>query len=338
MATADLRMVARASGVSVSTASRALTGSPRVSEPTRLRVHEAAQELGYQANGLARGLRTARSRLVGLVVTNLANNSFRVVAEVCQRRLADAGYQLLLAISDGDRAQERAAIASLIAQNADGVILVGSDPASLAALRAAGLPVVHLVRQPVEAIGDVVLAGDRAGATEATQHLIGLGHVRIGFLGGPQTVTSGRERRAGFRVAMGAARLEVDDELMIEGQFRSGAGRDAVDRLWSRPVEQRPTALLLANHEATAGALLRISKLGITIPDQLSVVAYEDQDLLAAWQPAITVVDNHPQRMAERAADVLLARIDPTAPEPVGFDTYRIEADLTVRASTGRVG
>ena len=162
--TVGLRDVALRSGVSVSTASRALHGAGRVSPATQARVRAVATALGYRPNASARALRTARSQFIGLVITNLANTSFHIIAEVVQRELARRGFQLMLTVTGGDPAAERAALRTLAEHSAAGVIVVGSDGEASEELRALGMPTVHLARRPPHPAGDCVLGDDITGA------------------------------------------------------------------------------------------------------------------------------------------------------------------------------
>jgi LacI family transcriptional regulator len=216
----DLRQVARRSGVSVSTASRALNGSDRVSAETAARVRATAAALGYRPNASARALRTARSAFIGLVVTNLVNTSFQVIAEVVQRELARRGYQLMLSVTAGDPAQERAALRTLVDHSAAGVIVVGSDSGATEELRALGLPTVHLARRPPD-------------------------------------VPSGRERLQGYWLALQAAGVPVAAELTRAVALSPEAGPPAVGSLLALPARRRPTALLISNHEACYGRCRR---------------------------------------------------------------------------------
>ena len=243
----DLREVALLSGVSVSTASRALAGSALVSDTTRLKVQEAAGRIGYRPNASARALRTGGSKLVGLVITNLVNTSFRVIAEIVQQQLAEAGHQLVLCITNGDADAERAALHTLMELNVSGVVAVGSDSVAFAELGAHGIPVVHLGRRPRQLVGDCVLGDERGGSAAAVRLLHGVGHRRIGIICGPSSVTSGRERLAGYRQALQLAGLPDRAELVVAGPFTAQTGLDAVDELLSLPRTRQPTALLVAN-------------------------------------------------------------------------------------------
>jgi LacI family transcriptional regulator len=331
--TVDLRAVAATAGVSVSTASRALSGSPRVSDETRQRIRAAADALGYRPNATARALRTSQSQLVGLVVTNLVNASFHVIAEVVQRRLSEQGYHLVLSITGGDASEERSALRTLVDHNATGVILVSSDSEATSELKRSGLPVVHLARRPDDPAGDCVLGDDMTGARLATKYLLGLGHRRIGVIAGPQSVTSGRERLLGYRLEMVEAGRPVRDDWICSGPFRAATGTEGIDSLMALPARVRPTALLIANHEASFGALPRLRERGITIPDDVSVVCYEDAQLTRWWHPAVTVIDNNAAEMGELAARLLLERISGARSADDQHHEFRVGTRLIERGS-----
>lgn len=331
----DLREVARLSGISVSTASRALSGSPLVSAATRARVETVADSIGYRPNASARALRTGGSRLVGLVITNLVNTSFRVIAELLQQRLSGAGHHLVLCITGGDPEQEQAALRTLMELDASGVVAVGSNSDAFAEVRARGIPVIHLGRRPSAPIGDCVLGDERGGARLAVELLVAQGHRRIAIVCGPSSVTSGRERLQGYRQALLAAGRSVPDELVVAGPFAATTGRDAVDALLALPRSRRPTGLLVANHESAYGVLPRLRELSVSVPTDLSVVCYEDAPIMAGWWPAVTVVDNRPVQMAELISNLLLARIGgpPAGRRPA---VHRVSTQLIERDSVAR--
>ncbi len=333
----DLRQVAQHSGVSVSTASRALNGSDRVSEETVARVRAAAAALGYRPNASARALRTARTAFIGLVVTNLVNTSFQTIAEVVQRELARRGYQLMLSVTAGDPVQERSALRTLADHRAAGVIVVGSDSEATEELRKLGMPTVHLARRPREPAGDCVLGDEIAGGRTATEYLLDKGHRRIAIVAGPPDVPSGRERMQGYWLAMQAAGVPVSEELTLATALSPGAGGPAVGALLALPARRRPTALLVANHEASYGALPALRERAVAIPEALSVICYEDSPLARWWHPAITVVDNNARQMGELAARLLLQRLEAgdgdRAHDRTEFSEFRVGTRLIERDS-----
>lgn len=331
-----LKEVAEAAGVSRSTASRALSGSPAISPETRASVEEAARRLGYRPNRAASALRSRQSRLVGLVVGNLVNASFHTIAEVVQRRAADEGYQVVLCITDADPRREETILQTLGDHGVDGLVLIGTgrNAAGSNALLNAGTAVVNLIRAAPESAAPTVLAADRDGAHEATRHLLELGHRDIGYIGGPLSATSGQERFAGYEQALREYGLEPDDRLIERGPFEPSFGSEAVTRLLARAPGM--TALLAANHEAVFGVLPALVSAGVRIPEDLSLVCHEDIDWLRWWRPAITVVDNGARELGELAMDLLLQQM--SGRSPATRRTYRVGAQLVERASTAPPG
>jgi LacI family transcriptional regulator, galactose operon repressor len=332
--------VADAAGVSKSTASRVLSGSSRVSPKTRRAVLAAAERLGYRMNRIASGLRTRRSKLVGLVVTNLVNASFHAITSVVHRRLDELGYQVLLCITESDPARERRYLEALLDHRVDGLIIIGTGENTdvVKGVEATGIPVVNLIRSPDGAPGDSVMAADREGAVLATRHLLELGHRRIAFIGGPASVDSGRERYAGFTQALAEHGREPDPALVLRGPYEVPFGDEAVTRLMNGVnggPGPRPTALYSANHEATFGVLSALVQFGVQVPGELSLVCHEEAPFFAYWHPPITFVDNGAQDMGELAAEQLLRRIQQAEAGGGGEGrSLRVGAKLVVRRST----
>lgn len=330
-----LKDVADTAGVSTSTASRALRGSPLITPETRTAVQSAAASLGYRLNRAASTLRAGRSQLVGLVLNNLVNASFHTIAEIVQKRLADEGYQLILGTTDADPAVERRLLETLGDHGVDGVIVIGTGQNAAVTNRFLedGMSVVNLIRSSRDSAAPTVLAADRDGAFAAVDHLLSLGHRRIGYIGGPTTTDSGRERLGGYTDALAAAGVAVDPSLVVQGPFTPDFGAAAVTTLLDRDTGM--TALFAANHESVFGALPVLVSRGVGVPDDLSLICYEDIPWLQMWRPPITVVDNGASELAELAVSLLLQQIkhDQAAPADRTGRTYRVGAQLIHRAS-----
>ena len=304
-----LKDVAQAARVSVSTASRALGGGGLASEQTQQRLMRIARDLGYRPDPIARSLKTGQSRLVGLLIHNLANASFQVMAEVVQARLKALGYQMLLCIADDDPQQESDTLATLADHRVDGLIVVptGKNGARLTAL-AADIPIVCVIRRDDETELETVLADDPQGAYTGTRYLIGLGHRRIGLVVGRQDTTSGRERLSGYVRALREAAIPVDDALIHAGHFEPETGAAGCVKLLDLP--ERPSAIFVANHESVLGVMRVIAERGLSVPADLSLLCYEDTPWFAWHRPAISVVDNGARDLANLAVDRLMQRID----------------------------
>jgi LacI family transcriptional regulator len=331
-----LKDVAQAARVSISTASRALTGTGLTSERTQQRLARIARELGYRPNPIARGLKTGQSRLVALLVHNLTNASFQVMAEVMQARLKTLGYQMLLCIGGDDPQQEHDTLTTLADHRIDGLIVVptGKNGAQLKAL-AKDIPIVCLVRRDDKTDLETVLADDPQGAYLGTRHLIELGHRRIGFIVGRQDTTSGRERLSGYVRALREAAIPVDNTLIHVGHFEPETGAASCQKLLE--LAQPPSAIFVANHEATLGVLRVIAERHLSIPEDLSLLCYEDMPWFAWHRPAISVVDNGARDLANLAVDRLLHRMEAKENGNSGVREYRVGARLVSRDSCGRI-
>jgi len=304
-----------------------------VSDEARQRVMEAAERLGYHVNRIASGLRAGSSRQLALVVTNLVNASFHTVTTEMQARAHEAGYQLLLCVSQGDPQQEAASLATLAAHRVDGLVIVCTDDGvpEVNRLAAAGMPVVGLVRRPAGLRTPVVLGYDEEGADLATRHLIELGHRRIGYIGGLPTTTTGHARFEGFKKAHLEAGLPLDLGLVEQGPFDPSFGIKAAKRLLAR---HDFTALFITNHESVFGALPELMRNQVTVPDDLSLVCYEDVPLFDCWHPPITVVDNRAAEMGRAAFDLLLAQIGRVTPPGDEPQVIQVSPRLIVRESS----
>jgi LacI family transcriptional regulator len=270
-------------------------------------------------------------------VTNLVNASFHTIAEVVQLELAKRGYQLLLSVTGGDPLQERSALHTLADHSAAGVIVVGSDSEATDELRERGTAVVHLARRPRCPAGDCVLGDDIAGGRSATEYLLARGHRQIAMISGPPDVQSGAERMQGYWLAMQAAGLPISDALARPVALNPASGAEAVAALLALPASERPTGLIVANHEAAYGALPALRERSVEVPGELSVICHEDSQLARWWHPAITVIDNNARGMGELAARLLLRRLDATSSSPDDFSEFRVGTRLIERGSCGAV-
>ena len=330
--TATVIDVARAAGVSKSTAARALAGDAGVSEATRHRVLRAAERLNYRVNRMASGLRGGQSRLIGLVVTNLVNASIQTITEVVQARAHEEGYQVLLGVTGGDPAREKLVVDALVDNRVDGLILMSTaeNVSNVNAYHSAGLPVVNLIRRPRGTDAPAVVPDNFHGAYEATRYLLDLGHTSVAFVGGVTTVASGRERFDGYKSALAERSIDPDPSIILKGPFEPEFGAEAAGKLLD--MRSRPTGLLVANHEALFGLLATLAERGVAIPDQLSVIGFEDTVWFPHWHPPISVIDVDPAGLGGTAMDALLKQILGGTPgEPVAL---RSAARLVVRGST----
>lgn len=329
-----LKDVARRAGVSVSTVSRVLTGSPLVNAETRERVQAAMDALEYRPNRVARRLRgdSGQASLIGLIVPDIQNPFFAEVARGVEGVAQAHGYMVFVGNSDEDGAVERRYLELMRAERVDGVILPASSDiaATVTEMARRGLPVVCVDRRLPRAALDTVIADNVEGAYQAVSHLIAVGHRRIGFIGGRPQLSTTQERLEGYRRALAEHGLPHDEALVRAGDSRQAGGRAMAAALLAGP--ERPTALLVGNNLMTLGALETIHALGLRIPDDVAIVGYDDMPWALAFNPPLTAVRQPGQELGRRAAELLIARIaDPSRSTTL----VTLQPELVVRQSCG---
>jgi LacI family transcriptional regulator len=315
---ATLRDVAAAAGVHPATASRALNAETRalVNEGTAQRVLEAAIELGYRPNSIARGLKTSRSYTIGVVVPDLRNPLFPPIARGIEDRLEPAGYTSLLANTDNDPERERLSFDALHARQVDGYITATArrEHLLLQELAATGRPLVLVNRATDDTSLTSVVPDDRDGMRQAVEHLASLGHRRIAHLTGPFTLSTGVHRHEGFVQAMDRVGLPVDEELVVAGtRFLVEEGARMCRELLGRGTEF--TAVAAGNDLLALGCIDALRTAGLDCPRDISVVGFNDMDWSDRFSPPLTTVGVPHHALGMAAADLLLERLaDPRAP------------------------
>jgi DNA-binding LacI/PurR family transcriptional regulator len=320
--------VARRAGVSVATVSRWLAGQKVRSADA---VARAVEDLNYRPNAAARSLKTGRLGTIGVVVPDITNPFFSSVVKGLERAIPGNTYRVLLA-SSNESAEREAAILDDMVGRVDGFILAPAteqDRAPLA-LHNAGVPVVLLDREVSGGeMCDVVLVDNVDGAAAAARHLLELGHRRIAMINGPEDTTPGRERRAGFVGALHEGGVQVDPELDLTGDFQEQSGRALTRRLFEAGTP--PTALFTANNLMTVGALKTLRDVGVRVPDELSIVGFDDVTLGSLLRPPLTCVTRADEEQGELVMRLLLERLKGDSEPP---RRIILETNLEVRGST----
>jgi LacI family transcriptional regulator len=330
---ATIEDVARRAGVSTATVSRALSGSNApVREATRRRILEAVDELGYHPSALPSYLRARSSRSLGLVITDIGNPFFPAVARGVEDVARSAGFGLVLTNTDEDAELERDALLTLLGERVGGVILAstGRTNQGLDRLVAAGIPVVALDRRIEGVDVDSVMVDNVSAAQAATEHLLALGHRRIGFIGGPSYVSTAADRYVGYRQAFERRGLPVVDDLVRTGDLRDRGGFEQGMALLT--ADQPPTAIFSVNGQTTVGLLRACRASDRRLPDEVSLVGFDDLPTGELLDPPLTAVVQPSYRLGQVAAELLLARRDDPDREVVH---EVLEADLVVRGSSG---
>lgn len=326
--------IAEHAGVSVPTVSKVLNGRSDVAEATRVRVQQVMAERGYKRRQPA-----ARGR-VGLVDVVLDNLDSPWSVEVLRGAEAEArrsGCQIVLSSTGGDRAGERRWLDRLAARRSDGLVLVVDEPApeTAEALAALGTPIVLL--DPVGGSDPsfaTVGATNWAGALSAVEHLVGLGHRRIGVISGHPRLACSQERVEGYRAALGRAGVEIDPDLVHHGDFLVGGGRRGAAAMLALP--DPPTAIFAGSDMQAIGVYQEAAERGLRVPHDLSVIGFDDIALCEFLAPQLTTVRQPLARMAAEAVRLVLAagEADPGAPAP----RMELATHLVVRDSTAPAG
>jgi len=304
-----------------------------VAASTRTRVMKAAQQLGYQPNVLARSLRQRETRTIGLIVTDILNPFHALLAKGVQDTADAHGYVTFLFNSDEQPEKEARAIGTLRGHLLQGLIIVPTSGTREHLKSLPHLPVVELDRVSGNPQSITVTVDNLGGAAAATAHLIELGHRRIGMIVGQLDISTAVERHAGYSSALKTAGLTYDPLLVRLGQHREDDGHRATRELLSLPTPERPTALFVGNNEMTVGAVLAARELGLRIPEDLSIVGFDDSRWAQTMSPPLTVISQPAYDLGTHACEQLLARLARERPGPVL--RVQLPTELIIRESTG---
>jgi LacI family transcriptional regulator len=328
--------VAQAAGVSQATAARALGGYGYVSTVARRAIEQAARDLGYRRHAVAQALASNVTHTVGLVVSDIENPFFAAVARGLSDVLEPEGYTILLANSDEDLEREERLVEAFRSRRVDGLAVapsVSSAIPHLTDLVSADVPLV-LFDRPVRGLRvDVVLVDNKDGARVAVEHLLRLGHTRIGLVSDPPEIASSAERIRGYRAALEAAGLPIDERLIaLTGSTRAEGYNGARALMETR---RRPSAIFTANNMMSVGTLLALRDLGLRVPQDVALVGFDDLEWTTLIEPPLTVVRQPVQEIGWRTAERLLARMrgDRSRPRRI-----RLATEFVVRGSCGESG
>jgi LacI family transcriptional regulator len=329
-----LRDVARVAGVHPATVSRALNEETRmlVNEETARRVLKAAEELDYQPNPIARGLKTNRSYTIGVLIPDLTNPLFPPILRGIEDGLETASYTPLVANTDNDPERELLDSQTMRARQVDGIVAATArrDHRLHDALIEAGIELVLVNRRQAELPVSSATADDRMGMRLAVEHLISLGHDRIAHLAGPLDYSTGLDRYEGFHETMRAAGLEPDPALVrVAEAFTEAEGA----RLCTQLVEEGLdfTAVAAANDLIALGCYDVFAEHGLRCPEEISVVGFNDMPFADRFQPPLTTIHIPHYEIGGAAAELMLERLQNPDADP---RDVRLEPNLVVRGST----
>ena len=329
----SIKDIARLARVSHPTVSRALQNSPLVNAKTAEKIRRIAKESGYRASAVARGLVTRRTRTIGLVVTTVADPFTSEVASGIEQTANDHGYCVYLADSNADPERERKVVQAFAEQRVDGIIVTSSRVGALylPLLEEMRVPIVLLNDQHPGAFVHSVMICNLEGSRMVAEHLVGLGHRRIAYIGDQFGYQSDTERFAGYRQALDAAGIHFLPELVVRGDGKPEAGMGAMDALLK--LDEPPTAVCCYNDMTALGAMRSIHTHGLRVPDEISVVGFDDLFVASYTQPSLTTVRQPMRRMGQLAMESLIKLM--SGEESV--ISIKVKAELVVRESTAKV-
>jgi LacI family transcriptional regulator len=288
------------------------------------------EETNYHPNNVARSLRVGQTKTIGLIIPDSANAFFAEVGRGLQDRSHSRGFSVILCNTDGDPSRESAYIDLLINKQVDGLVFVasGDNAASTRVASTHGVPIVVVDRHLAGIEVDEVVADNLKGAIMATEYLLKLGHTRIGCITGLSDVSPSADRAKGYRQTMKAAGLELDETLIIKGDFQCRSGGFAMQTLLALPSP--PTAVVACNDLMAIGAISTACAAGLRVPQDVSIIGFDDIGLAAVTNPPLTTVAQPKYAMGTVAADLLVERIrNPQAP----YRRWLLPTELVIRQS-----
>jgi len=335
---ANITDVAKKAGVSATTVSRVLRDYPGVRKKTRRKVLEAISELKYEVNAVARNLRQRKTNSIGVIVGNVLSPFYSIIAKTVEDIANKWGYSTILCNGDENPEKELKYLKILKSNRVDGIILVptGKNSNYINWMIDSGVKIVLLDRLIKGIDCDAVLVDNENGSYNAVKYLIEQGYRKIGIINGYLDRTTGRERFNGYLRALREAGISPDDNLIKIGNFKEDSGMKLTKELLEN--SNRPQAIFTTNMDMTLGAVITIKKMGISIPDELGIIGFDDPEWASILSPPLTVVSQPTHALASTAAELLIKKIEDkktgTSHEPL---IMTLHSKLVIRNSTQKI-
>jgi DNA-binding LacI/PurR family transcriptional regulator len=329
----DIRGVAAQARVSIATVSRTMNHAPSVDPLLAARVWKAVTDLNYLPNTQARALVSGKSKLLGLIVSEITNPFFPELIQEFEQVAVERGYEILIGSTNYERSKMEICARRMLERKVDGVAIMtfGFEDFLLDRLASDNIPVVFIDPAPSRPLSSVLAVDYRAGLYEGVQHLAVLGHRKIGFITGPLRLRSAEARKAAFLDCLRCAGIPVNQSWVIEADHTLDGGRDAMQKLLS--LQAWPTAIMCSNDMTAIGVQHALFEANLKVPEDFSLIGFDDIHLAEYTIPPLTTIRMSCKDLAQKAIDILLSNL-PEATDKPGI-MNKINTRLVVRQTTG---
>jgi LacI family transcriptional regulator len=329
----DIREIAKRAKVSTATVSRTINRVPTVDPQLAKRVWKVVEELGYYPNTQARALVSGRTRIFGLIVSDMTNPFFPEIVQSFEDIAVEHGYEILLTSTVHDPKRMEGSVRRMIERRVEGVAILtfGMEESLLEGLRFRKVPLVFIdVGPPLPHVCNIRIDYQR-GIRQAVQHLAALRHERIAFIAGPLHLPSAVTRKAAFESSLREIGMRVDPELVLQGDHTMEGGMRAYDELARKSA--RPTAIMCSNDMTAIGVIREAYERGVSVPQELSVIGFDDIRLSRFFIPPLTTIQMSQIEIARLAFRALVTEVERETPSSKGTE-YVLNTDLVLRKST----
>ncbi len=323
---ATIKDIAKETGLGLATISSYLNGG-NVREKNRVKIEQAIEKLDFEVNEVARGLKTNRTRMIGVIIPELNNIFFAEIITELEDILRGQGYAVMICDCRTDEKREEEAVEFLKHRRVDGMILIptGKSGACLKDIMKAGKPIVMIDRRIRHVHCDAVLVDNQGAARDAVQRLLQAGHRRIGMIAGAKEVYTAEERFQGYIQALEEAKIPVEDSLIVRGDYTIRGGSRGIKELSERNPDM--TAVFISNYEMTLGAMIELNELGIQIPEEMSVIGFDNIEFAKACIPKLSIVTQPTKELGRCAAELMLKRLGEENGQ-AEFETVRLSTSF----------
>lgn len=328
-----LRDVADLAGVSTATVSYVINKTKKVSPEVERKVMDSMKALDYHPDMIAKSLRLQESKLIGLMISDIANSFFASVVRGIEDELIESGYNVLLGNSDSDVEKEKKYLNILLGKRVDGLIIsaAGNTNSYFQNLKNTGVPAVYLNRSPAFTNLDTVTTDNFGGSYKAVEHLIDHGHTKVGVITGIQSVNTGRERFLGYKQALADNDIELNDHWVKEGDFTIESGYIKMKELMEQ--DEPPTAVFVSNNFMSLGVYQYIKEMYLCVPEKVAIIGFDDPEWSTVVEPKLTAVEQPAYEQGVQAARLILEKI--SGKNPNSQQAITLNPRLILRQSCG---